>query len=257
MANPKPEQNPTIVIGAGPAGLTAAWELAIREVPVVVLEKSHLPGGIARTEQYNGYYFDIGGHRFFTKLDKVNRLWHEWLGDEFITRPRKSRIFYNGTLFDYPLRPFNALKGLGLVESLRIVTSYARSRLFPYGEETNFEQWVSNRFGRRLYAIFFKTYTEKVWGIPCTEIRAEWAAQRIKGLSLLSAVQNALVPRNGQGIKTLIEEFEYPRYGPGHGIGERIDPILLRCHGQGGSQRVDCSCHQPAEPDLLHSQDHI
>ncbi len=204
-----------MVVGAGPAGLTAAWKLAQRNISVIVVEKSTIPGGIARTEQYKGYYFDIGGHRFFTKLDEVNQLWHEWMGAEFMTRPRKSRIFYQGKLFDYPLRPLNALLGLGLGESVRVMFSYIQAQLFPYPQEENFEEWVSNRFGKRLYNIFFKTYTEKVWGMPCTEIRAEWAAQRIKNLSLLSVIRNALFPAKDAGIQTLINQFEYPKRGPG------------------------------------------
>ena len=141
-------------------------------------------GGISRTAQYKGFRFDIGGHRFFTKIDRSQALWHELLGDEFISVPRLSRIYYNGTFFDYPLKAGNALRGLGLVNALLIVLSYVKWHYRPYPVEENFEQWVTNRFGRRLYEIFFKTYTEKVWGIPCTEIRAEWAAQRIQGLSL-------------------------------------------------------------------------
>jgi len=229
---PQPKEHPNrhaVVVGAGPAGLTAAWELAQKNVPVTVLEKATLPGGIARTEQYKGYYFDIGGHRFFTKIAAVNHLWHQWMGSQFMTRPRKSRIFYNGRFFDYPLRPFNALRGLGLWESIRIVASYIQARLFPYPQENNFEEWVSNRFGRRLYNLFFKTYTEKVWGIPCTEIKAEWAAQRIKGLSLFSAVKNALTPANGEVIKTLIDQFEYPQQGPGQ-MWQRVTE-LLRAQG--------------------------
>jgi protoporphyrinogen oxidase len=221
----EPGKGPAVVIGGGPAGLTAAWELVERQVAVTVLEKCPLPGGIARTEQYNGYYFDIGGHRFFTKLAKVNRLWHTWLQDEFVTRPRKSRIYYHGHFFDYPLRLGNTLHGLGLVESFHIVASYGWSKLFPYRREENLEQWVSNRFGKRLYTIFFKTYTEKVWGIACTEIRAEWAAQRIKGLSLIAAVKNALLPNKVDGIKTLIESFEYPRRGPGQ-MWQRVCDLL-------------------------------
>jgi protoporphyrinogen oxidase len=207
----------TVVIGAGPAGLTAAVELCRRGVPVTVLEKDRLVGGIARTETYRGYRFDIGGHRFFTKIGEVETFWRELLGDEFITRPRISRIFYSGKFFDYPLKPLNALTNLGLFTSVTVVLSYLQSQLFPYPREDTFEEWVSNRFGKKLYHIFFKTYTEKVWGIPCSEIRAEFAAQRIKGLSLPVAVWNALFgPRQGKAVvKTLIEQFEYPRLGPG------------------------------------------
>jgi protoporphyrinogen oxidase len=204
-----------VIIGAGPAGLTAAHELSEHGVPAVVLEADSIVGGIARTVNYKGYLFDIGGHRFFTKWPEVKALWKKVLGDKFLERPRLSRIFYRKKFFYYPLRPKNALFGLGLIEAVRIMASYLQSRISPYKEEENLEQWVSNRFGRRLYEIFFKTYTEKVWGVPCTEIRAEWAAQRIKGLSLTSAVRNALFPQNKPKVKTLIDKFEYPERGPG------------------------------------------
>ena len=165
-----------IVIGAGPAGLTAAWQLIKNGIEVTVLEKYRLVGGIARTEEHKGYRFDIGGHRFFTMVPEVEALWHEWLQEEFVVRPRKSRILYRGKFFDYPLKVYNALSGLGLWESVRIMVSYIKAQILPCRQEENFEEWVVNRFGRRLYEIFFKTYTEKVWGIKCTEIRAEWAA---------------------------------------------------------------------------------
>jgi protoporphyrinogen oxidase len=205
-----------IVVGGGPAGLTAAVELCRQDVPVTVLEMDRLVGGIARTESYKGYRFDIGGHRFFTKIGEVEKFWVDLCGDDFLTRPRVSRIFYQGKFFDYPLKPFNALSNLGLRTSLAVLLSYARSQVFPYKTEDSFEEWVSNRFGKKLYQIFFKTYTEKVWGIPCSEIRAEWAAQRIKGLTLPVAIWNALFgPRGQDVVKTLIEEFQYPRLGPG------------------------------------------
>ncbi len=204
-----------VIIGAGPAGLTAAWELVKNGLDVTVFEKYSLVGGIARTEEHKGYRFDIGGHRFFTMVPEVEALWHEWLQEDFVVRPRKSRILYRGIFFDYPLRLYNALSGLGLWESMRIVASYIRAQMFPYKQEQSFEEWVVNRFGRRLYEIFFKTYTEKVWGIKCTEISAEWAAQRIKGLTLAAAIKNALFPPRGDVIKTLIKEFYYPVRGPG------------------------------------------
>jgi protoporphyrinogen oxidase len=184
-----------------------------------VLERDDIVGGIARTVEYKGYRFDVGGHRFFTKVKPVQDLWHELLGADMIRRPRLSRIFYKGSFFSYPLKPMNALIGLGLFETIRCVASYGKARMFPTQPEDNFSAWVSNRFGKRLFEIFFKTYTEKVWGIPCDEIQAEWAAQRIKGLSLLTAVKNALLgeraANKGEVIKTLIDEFEYPRLGPG------------------------------------------
>jgi protoporphyrinogen oxidase len=202
--------------GAGPAGLTAAYLLAKGGTRVTVLEADDVVGGIARTVEYRGYRFDIGGHRFFTKIAAVEALWRELLGDEFIKVPRLSRIHYRGRYFDYPLKAANALRGLGLVDTLLVLASYVRAQLWPRKVEDTFEQWVSNRFGRRLYEIFFKTYTEKVWGIPCSEIRAEWAAQRIQGLSLAKAIWSATtLQRRADGLKTLIHEFDYPRLGPG------------------------------------------
>jgi protoporphyrinogen oxidase len=210
---------PVVIIGAGPAGLTAAYELSRHGVNSIVLEQDNIVGGLARTSEYKGYLFDIGGHRFFTKVSLVEKMWREVLGADFITRPRLSRIYYQSKFFSYPLEPMNAFWGLGPVESVLCGMSYASAKLFPQRPEDNFETWVSNRFGKRLFNTFFKTYTEKVWGISCKEIRAEWAAQRIRGLSLTSVILNALKPaRNGdkQGvIKTLIHEFEYPRKGPG------------------------------------------
>ena len=204
------------VVGAGPAGLTLAYLLAKRGFAVTVLEGSGLVGGISQTAQYNGYRFDIGGHRFFTKIAPVQALWEELLGDEFIDVPRLSRIHYDGRFFDYPLKAMNALRGLGPVNAVRIVASYLHAKLYPLPVEETFDQWVINRFGKRLYHIFFRTYTEKVWGIPCTEIRAEWAAQRIQGLSLARAIlSSTAITRRDNSIKSLIDSFKYPRLGPG------------------------------------------
>lgn len=210
---------PVVIIGAGPAGLTAAYELSKSGVCSVVLEKDNVVGGIARTAEYKGYLFDIGGHRFFTKVTLVDRMWREILGEDFITRPRLSRIYYRSKFFKYPLEPVNALLGLGPLESLLCVLSYLRAQLFPRRPEEDLATWVSNRFGTRLFNTFFRTYTEKVWGIPCREIRAEWAAQRIKGLSLISLIWSAFNPARNRdkqkAIQTLIHQFEYPRRGPG------------------------------------------
>ncbi len=206
-----------VVIGAGPAGLTAAYELARRGKSCTVLEADTVVGGISRTVEHDGWRFDIGGHRFFTKVRVVEDFWHEILpGEDFMTRPRMSRIYYQGKFYDYPLKPLNALRNLGFFESLRCGLSYGWSRLRPPADQTTFEGWVAARFGWRLYRHFFKTYTEKVWGYPATELQADWAAQRIKNLNLTNAVKNALFPKKGQReITTLIDRFEYPRLGPG------------------------------------------
>lgn len=208
-----------VVIGAGPAGLTAAYQLCKADIPSVLLEKDSVVGGLSRTVNYKGYHFDIGGHRFFTKVKAVEAMWHEVLAEgQFLRRSRLSRIYYNKKFFYYPLRASNALLGLGVWNSALIFFSYLRAQMFPVMPEDTFEDWISNRFGRRLYRIFFKTYTEKVWGIPCNEIMAEWAAQRIKGLSLLTAIKSALLQKQqgkGEVIKTLIDAFDYPELGPG------------------------------------------
>ena len=214
----------TVIAGAGPAGLTAAYELTKHGGSCVVLEsEALLVGGISRTDSYKGYRFDIGGHRFFSKSEEVNRLWREILGDQLLTRKRLSRIYYNRRFFHYPLKPIDAFAKLGPIRSARILLSYVMARLKPIQPERSFEDWTVNRFGRLLFEMFFKTYTEKVWGMPTREISADWAAQRIKGLDLSKTVLNALFggrargKGQGQGevIKTLIDSFQYPRLGPG------------------------------------------
>ena len=213
-----------LCIGAGPAGLTAAYELVRHKQSVTVLEAdSRYVGGIARTIQESDekgkFCFDIGGHRFFSKSGEVVALWNEILDNQMMKRPRKSRIFYGGKFYPYPLDLIKTLQNLGLIESALCGLSYLKARVAPTPNPKTFEQWVSNQFGVRLYRTFFKTYTEKVWGMSCKDISADWAAQRIKGLSLSSAVKNAALRTLGlQGkskIKTLIEEFLYPRLGPG------------------------------------------
>ena len=233
------------VLGAGPAGLTAADALARRGLPAAVFEAGDQVGGIARTVERDGYRFDLGGHRFFTKVPAIQRLWEETLGAEFNVRPRLSRIYFGGGFFAYPLRAEDVVRRLGLLETLRCAASYAASRLRRSEEPQTFEDWVTDRFGRRLYETFFRTYTEKVWGIPGSEIQAEWAAQRIKNLSFWTALKSALGVK-GTHVTSLIDEFHYPRLGPGQmweAFAERIEaadiPIELehRCiavHHEGG-----------------------
>jgi protoporphyrinogen oxidase len=214
---PDPASFDPVIIGAGPAGLTAAYQLHKHGVSSVILEADDVVGGISRTAERDGWRFDIGGHRFFTKVKPVEELWHEILPDEdFLTRPRKSRIYYGGKYYDYPLKASNALGNLGIVESVRCVGSYAWARVRPPKDQENYEGWLVARFGWRLYRTFFKTYTEKVWGMPVADMPADWAAQRVKNLSLFNAITNALLPRRNQKeITSLIEEFQYPKYGPG------------------------------------------
>jgi protoporphyrinogen oxidase len=218
-----------LVVGGGPAGLTAAYELVKRGSKAIVLEQSGQVGGIARTEVYKGYRFDIGGHRFFTKVEEVNQLWQEVMGDRFIQVPRLSRIYYRGKFFSYPLQVFDTLSNLGVRESLHILMSYVKIKVKPLNQEESLQDWVTNRFGRRLFQTFFKTYTEKVWGIPCDKIQADWAAQRIQGLSLRTAVMNALFQVNN--TKTLIKKFDYPVLGPGE-MWDRFQEAIERRGGE-------------------------
>lgn len=206
------------IIGAGPAGLSAALEVVrLGGLPRVLEASPVRVGGLSQTAEYRGYRFDIGGHRFFSKNSEIEALWTELLGSEMIEVPRSSRIYYRGRFYDYPLKALNALGNLGLLEAARCVVSYLKARLRPRHPVVSFEDWVTNQFGHRLFSIFFKTYTEKVWGIPCDQISADWAAQRIKGLSLVTAALSALGwnPGGSQTIKTLIDTFRYPRLGPG------------------------------------------
>ena len=204
-----------VVIGAGPAGLTAAYELDRAGVDFTVLEMDGVVGGLSRTVRHEGYRFDIGGHRFLTRVPAVEKMWREVLGDELLRRERRSTILYRGRRFAYPLRMGNVLRGLGPVYSLRALLSFIAAHLLPRRPERSMEDWVTNRFGAFLYRTFFKTYTEKVWGIPCAEIGAEWAAQRIRGLSFARAVQGALFPGRTRNIRSLADAFDYPRLGPG------------------------------------------
>jgi protoporphyrinogen oxidase len=203
-----------VVVGGGPAGLTAAYALMKAGIASVVLEKDMQVGGHARTVRHDGFLLDVGGHRFFTKLPEVARIWHEVMDDRPFLRVRRlSRILYKGRFYHYPLRPLEALWQMGLFESAWVVLSYLRKKLVPLPEERTLAQWMTNRFGPRLFRMFFKSYTEKVWGLSCDEIGAEWAAQRIKTLTLGSAMRHALI--GGEGPRTLIEAFDYPEQGPG------------------------------------------
>jgi protoporphyrinogen oxidase len=206
-----------LIIGAGPAGLTAAWEAEKHGIKTLILESDKEIGGISRTVEKNGWRFDIGGHRFFTKVDEVYKIWDEILDEEdFLMRPRMSRIYYKNKFYDYPLKASNALLNLGIIEAIRCVLSYFYVRINPPKNQDNFEDWVAARFGWRLYNIFFKTYTEKVWGVDARTIGSDWASQRIKNLSLMKAILNAFrINKSGEIITTLIDKFKYPKYGPG------------------------------------------
>jgi protoporphyrinogen oxidase len=229
----KLDSAPLAVLGAGPAGLTAAYRLVQRRVPVVVFEADDEVGGLARTVVRDGYRFDLGGHRFFTKSEEVEALWGDLLGPEMLVRPRLSRIYWRGRFIEYPLRPADVFAKVGPLELTRSLASYARARLGRRGEAETYEEWVSARFGRRLFELFFKTYTEKVWGVGTDELRAEWAAQRISDLSLASALRAAL-SGGGETPKSLIEQFRYPRLGPG----QMWEEMARRIEAGGGEIRL-------------------
>lgn len=232
-----------LVIGAGPSGLAAAREATRYGASVMVLERLDRVGGLARTIPHKGSRFDIGPHRFFTKNEEVQSLFVEVSGQDLVRVPRLTRIYYRGKYFDYPLTPANALFGLGLANSVGVAGSYARSRLRRLTSDVeirNFEDWIVDRFGHRLYRTFFKTYTEKVWGIPCTQIGADWAAQRIKGLSLTTAVVKAFFKSRSGTIKTLVDEFMYPRLGAGQ-LYEKMAGEIQR---KGGAVVTDVAVHQ-------------
>ena len=222
-----------IVIGAGPAGLTAGYELANNSYKVLVLEADPCyVGGIARTVLYKGFRFDIGGHRFYSKNPEIEALWTESMGDRMLTCSRLSRIYYRGSFFKYPLEPFDALRQLGPIEATRCLLSYLRERRLPPEHTKSFEDWVVSAFGRRLFEVFFKTYTEKVWGVPCSEISADWAAQRIRGLSLSTLLLSLFrrANHNGAVIKTLVDHFRYPACGPGE-MWENVAALIEKKDG--------------------------
>jgi protoporphyrinogen oxidase len=217
----------TVIIGAGPSGLAAAYELTKHGASAMVLETSNKVGGLARTLEHEGCLFDIGPHRFYTKNREVHQLYLSILAEDVVLVKRLTRILYNNRLFDYPLTPLNVVRGLGLAECGLVISAYGLSQIRQYvspREERTFEDWVTNRFGARLYETFFKNYTEKVWGIPCSHLGADWAAQRIKGLSLPEAARNALFRNNGR-VKSLINEFLFPRLGSGQ-LYEKMRSII-------------------------------
>src|SRR3954447_26506318 len=220
LARPDMAEKPTVILGGGPAGLTAGYLLSKKGLPVVVLEAEDQVGGIAKTAVRDGYRFDLGGHRFFTKVKEVDDLWHEIMREEFLERPRMSRIYWRdrkgrAKFLDYPLRGPDVMKKLGPVDLTKALFSYLWAAVKPKGEEKTYEEWVANRFGRWLFNQFFKSYTEKVWGVPTSEIRADWAAQRIKNLSFFTAAYSAFFGNKGNKVTSLIDSFNYPRYGPG------------------------------------------
>src|SRR5947209_3999792 len=228
-------ERPVLALGGGPAGLTAGYLLAKQGKPVIVLEATDQVGGIARTDVREGYRFDLGGHRFFTKVKEVDDLWHEIMKEEFLKRPRQSRIYWNHKFLEYPLQGMDVIRKLGPVDLTKALLSYLWAAIKPKGREDTFEEWVCNRFGRWLFNQFFKSYTEKVWGVSTSEIRSEWAAQRIKGLSFFAAARSAFFGNRGDKIKSLISEFNYPRYGPGQMWEQMTEEIRTR----GGEVRLN------------------
>lgn len=207
------------VIGAGPAGMTAAYEiskqLGERVSSLEVFEKSDRVGGLSRSIDLWEQRVDLGPHRFFSHDTNINALWLEVVKDRYDIVDRQTRIYYKKRYFDYPIRAYNALIGLGIFEAARCLASYVAERMFPTRDTSTFEGWVTSRFGKRLYTIFFKTYSEKLWGIPCTELDSDFASQRIKKLSLFEAIKNALFQGKGNKHATLVEQFAYPIGGTG------------------------------------------
>ena len=244
------EDRPVLVIGAGPAGLTAAHQLAEAGDAVLVVEQDDVVGGISRTVERDGWRFDIGGHRFFTKVKPVEEFWHQVLPDEdFLLRPRMSRIFYGGKFYDYPIKLGNALSNLGLLESFRCGLSFVWVRIHPPKDLTTLEGYIVSNYGWRLYEHFFKTYNEKVWAVPASEISADWGAQRIKGMSLWTAVWEPIRSSlrgkrrdRSQQVTSLIEEFQYPKYGPGM-MWERCTEQVVAMGGEVRMQTSAAALH--------------
>lgn len=215
------------ILGAGPAGLAAANELIKNNIKnIVIIEKNNLVGGLSRTEVKDNYRFDVGPHRFYTKNNTINNLWHEMLGKDFIPVDRLTRIYYNNKFFNYPIKALDTFIKLGPLESLQALYSFSLTKLQRYQNDAEtFDQWIIQKFGSKLYETFFKTYTEKVWGIPCNKIGAEWAAQRIKGLDIVQVLKSALHINKSNNIKTLVEQFDYPILGAGQMYNAFADKI--------------------------------
>ncbi len=215
------------MLGAGPAGLSVALELVQNGIEdVLVVERHPVVGGLSRTVEKDGALFDIGPHRFFTRNMEIRRLWNDLLGSDFMPVDRLTRIYYKNKFFQYPIKALDALVKLGPITSMAALISYAAARLGPRSEPETFEQWIVQNFGTRLFETFFKTYTEKVWGISCNQIGAEWAAQRIKGLDFVQVIKSAFNLGDGSRAKTLVEQFDYPRKGAGQmyqAIADRVE----------------------------------
>lgn len=212
------------VIGAGPAGITCAYQLAKQGVEVHLYEAAPQVGGLAKSLDLWGQKVDLGPHRFFSDDTRVNKLWLEVAGRDYRMVDRLTRIYYKNNFYYYPVKAFDALSKLGLFTSAICVLSYFKEKLLPTKQDGTFESWVTNRFGKRLYEIFFKTYTEKLWGIKCNELDADFAAQRIKKFSLGEAMKSAL-GIGGTKHKTLVDQFAYPTGGTGM-IYERMEKFV-------------------------------
>jgi protoporphyrinogen oxidase len=215
------------ILGAGPAGLAAALELTRNGIKdIILVDRNPIVGGLSRTEEREGYRYDVGPHRFFTNNKEINSLWKDTLGNDFRPVNRLTRIYYNNRYFNYPIKAGDVITKLGVIELGHAMLSYAHSKFRIHPKEETFEDWISNKFGRKLFNTFFKTYTEKVWGIPCNQIGAEWAAQRIKGLDIIQVIKNSFNLGGKGKIKTLVDQFDYPVMGAGQMYEAWADEIV-------------------------------
>jgi len=224
-----------VIIGAGPAGITAGVELLkSNKFNVTLLEQDEMVGGLSRTVSHKNCKFDIGPHHFIAESEEIWAWWRNFAKNDFMKRFRFTRIYYRNHFFKYPLEPINALIGLSLSESIRCVCSYFYYRLFQIKNVKSFQDWVTNRFGHRLFSIFFKTYTEKLWGISCTELSADWASQRIKTFSLFKAIFFAFFGKmfKKHAPRTINSEFYYPEKGAGSLWSRAADSIKEDINGR-------------------------